>query len=55
VGIQPLLPKRWIAGVNARAKELHGDSRIEIREANFNVLLKDLRWGAIDFIVGALI
>jgi DNA-binding transcriptional LysR family regulator len=54
VGILPLLPKRWIAGVITRAKELHADSRIEIREGNYTVLLKELRWGAIDLIVGAL-
>jgi DNA-binding transcriptional LysR family regulator len=53
-GILPLMPKRWAARVVARTRTLYPDALIELREGNHAVLLQELRWGAIDVIVGAL-
>jgi LysR family transcriptional regulator of gallate degradation len=54
IGVLPLLPKRWIARVIAAAKRSEPDMRVELREGEHAALVRDLRWGALDLIVGAL-
>src|SRR5215471_119609 len=54
LGVLPLLPKRWIARVIARAILDYPGVAIELQEGNHAALVKDLRWGALDLIVGAL-
>jgi DNA-binding transcriptional LysR family regulator len=54
LGILPLLPKHWVARVIARTKRDHPDVAIALREDDYADLLRDLRWGALDMIVGAL-
>lgn len=54
MGILPLMPKRWVAGVIARTKAEHPEAGIALREGRYADLLQELHWGAIDVIVGAL-
>ena len=54
IGTLPLMPKRWVASAIARLRAVHPEARVELREEGYSALLHDLRWGAVDLILGAL-
>ena len=54
LGILPLLPKRWIARAIAHSKINYPDVALELREGSYSALVQELRWGFLDFIIGAL-
>lgn len=54
IGILPLMPKHWVAGAIGRLRTVHPEARVELREGGYSALLRDLRWGEVDLIVGAL-
>jgi DNA-binding transcriptional LysR family regulator len=54
VGVLPLMPKRWIMRALAQTKAPYPDVLIEIRVGDFANLLKDLRSGNVDVILGGI-
>ncbi|RXZ34017.1 LysR family transcriptional regulator [Oxalobacteraceae bacterium CAVE-383] len=54
VGVLPLLPQRLLARAIGRLREDYPDVAVTIQEGAHERLIDDLRFGAIDVIVGAL-
>lgn len=54
VGVLPLLPQRLLARAIGRLREDYPDVAVTIQEGSHERLLDELRFGAIDVIVGAL-